>query len=92
MYLPADSPYAELEAVLDSWTKQSFTGIRALPEALEHGFRQKALYETVMRGVLIHNHDLADETNTCYATNLNTIAERSALHGLGILHDIASAF
>ena len=49
-HLYADSPYAELEAVTDSWTKQSFTGIRALPEALEHGFRQKALYETVMRG------------------------------------------
>lgn len=49
--LHADSPYAEVEAVSDSWTKQSFTGIRALPEGLEHGFRQRALYETVMRGV-----------------------------------------
>ena len=49
--LHADSPFAELEQISDSWTKQSFTGIRALPENLEHGFRQRALYETVMRGM-----------------------------------------
>ena len=49
--LHADSPFAELETVSDSWTKQSFTGIRALPENLEHGFRQRALYEIVMRGM-----------------------------------------
>ena len=51
--LPADSPYADLELVADSWSKCSFTGVRALPEVLEHGFRQRSLCETVLRGKLL---------------------------------------
>ena len=47
-----DSPFADLEAVADSWSKRSFSGIRALPEILEPGFRQQALYETVVKGML----------------------------------------
>ena len=50
-----DSPFADLEAVADSWSKRSFSGIRALPETLEPGFRQQALYETVERGMLHNN-------------------------------------
>ncbi len=49
---PADCPYGDLESVADSWSKRSFSGIRALPEGLEHGFRQQSLCETVLRGVL----------------------------------------
>jgi len=48
--LPADSAYADLEVVADSWSKRSFSGIRALPEVLEHGFRQQSLCETVSKG------------------------------------------
>lgn len=55
--LPADSPYAEIEAVSDGWTKQSFTGIRALPESLDHGFRQRALYQIVMQGIPSHGNE-----------------------------------
>ena len=47
----ADSPFADVEIVADSWTKQSFSGIRALPQSLEPGFRQQALYDSVMRGM-----------------------------------------
>lgn len=47
----ADSPFADAEVVTDSWTKQSFSGIRALPQSLEPGFRQQALYDTVKRGI-----------------------------------------
>lgn len=47
----ADSPFADVEFVADSWNKQSFSGIRALPQSLEPGFRQQALYDTVMRGM-----------------------------------------
>ena len=50
--LPADSAYADLEVVADSWSKHSFLGIRALPEVLEHGFRQQSLCETVSRGTI----------------------------------------
>ena len=46
----ADSPFADVEVVADSWTKQSFSGIRTLPHSLEPGFRQQALYDTVKRG------------------------------------------
>lgn len=54
----ADSPYSDLEIVAESWSKQSFTGIRALPEVLMHGFRQQALCETVLRGMSVAAADL----------------------------------
>ncbi|DBB12886.1 TPA: hypothetical protein ACH3X3_005647 [Trebouxia sp. C0006] len=48
--LAMDSAYADLEVVADSWSKRSFSGIRALPQVLEHGFRQQSLCDTVSRG------------------------------------------